>query len=413
MKVIIIGAGVVGVTTAWYLTELGHEVTVVERLPGVACEASYGNAGGICPSFAGPWAAPGMPLKALKWLFDDFPPLKIRPKLDLAQWRWLLRFLGNCNPASFAENKARMQRVAHYSRHCLSELRLETGIRFDEADNGVLQVFQTEEEAEGGRRSAKVLLELGIAHRFVDTPEIIRLEPALKQADVRFAGALHLPEDGTGDSHLFTRALADLLIARGCRFQFDTSVTSMELDGGRIAGIRTRSKGGGDRHMSADAFVLAAGAFVPALLKPLGIDLPVYPVKGYSITADISDDAAAPVSSVMDEHSKVMVTRLGTRLRAAGVAEIAGYDRTLRPEARHGLIARVKTLFPNACDYQHAEFWCGFRPMTPDGPAIVGQTKFANLYLNAGHGSNGWTQSCGTGRILADMMSGRTPDVDP
>ena len=412
MKVIIIGAGVVGVTTAWYLTELGHEVTVVERLPGPAGEASYGNAGGICPSFAGPWAAPGMPLKALKWLFDDFPPLKIRPRLDLAQWRWLLSFLANCNANSFAENKSSMQRIAHYSRHCLSELRLKTGIRFDEADKGVLQVFQTEEEAEGGRRSAKVLMELGIAHRFVETPEIMRLEPALKQADASFAGGLHLPEDGTGDSHLFTRALADLLIARGCRFHFNTAVTALERDGGKIARIRTRSEEARDSEMSADAFVLAAGAFAPSLLKPLGIDLPVYPVKGYSITAAISDDQAAPVSSVMDEHSKVMVTRLGNRLRAAGVAEIAGYDRALRPEARTGLIGRVKTLFPDACDYEQIEFWCGFRPMTPGGPAKVGPTQFANLYLNAGHGSNGWTQSCGTARILADLMSGRRPDVE-
>lgn len=408
MKIIVIGAGVVGVTTAWYLTELGHEVTVIERLSAPAGEASFGNAGGICPSFAGPWAAPGMPLKALRWLFDDFPPLKIRPRFDLAQWRWLAAFVANCNARSFAENKARMQRVAHYSRHCLTELSARTGIAFDQSDKGVLQVFQTEEEAEGGRRSAKVLVELGIAHRFVEASELAGIEPALKDSNASFAAGLHLPDDGTGDSHIFTRSLAALLVEKGCRFEFDTIVSAIETDANRIIGLRTHAG-----KLSADAFVVAAGAFAPALLKPLGIDLPVYPVKGYSITCPIHTDAEAPLSSVMDEHSKVMVTRLGNRLRAAGVAEIAGYDRSLRPEARLGLIDRVRNLFPAACDYAAAEFWCGFRPMTPAGPAIVGPTEFSNLYLNAGHGSNGWTQACGTARILADMISGRTPDIEP
>lgn len=242
-----------------------------------------------------------------QWLFDDFPPLKIRPRLDPAQWSWLLSFLTNCNPKRFAENKARMQRVAH---------------------------------------------------------------------------------------------------------RFDTAVRALEADGSRIARLRTHSGDAGRGEMTADAFVLAAGAFAPALLKPLGIHLPVYPVKGYSITAPITGDAAAPLSSVMDEHSKIMVTRLGNRLRAAGVAEIAGDDRALRPEARNGLIKRVRCLFPNACDYDQAEFWCGFRPMTPNGPAKVGATEFANLQINAGHGSNGSTQACGTARILADMMTGRTPDIE-
>ncbi|MBP0616131.1 D-amino acid dehydrogenase [Jiella mangrovi] len=408
MRVIVIGAGVVGITTAWYLTAHGHEVTVIERHAGPAQEASFGNAGGICPSFAGPWAAPGMPFKAAKWLFDEFPPLKIRPKADLAQWRWLFQFLLNCRAERFADNKRRMQRVAHYSRHCLNELVHELALDFDFATDGVLQVFQTEEEAEGGRRAAEVLDGLGIAHRLVEPQEIATLEPALARSGLAFTAGLHLPQDGTGDSHKFTLALTRRLEERGCRFVFSCDASDFKRDGNRVTGLQTASG-----EMTADAYVIAAGAYAPMLCRKVGLRLPVYPVKGYSITAPIVSAEAAPLSSVMDEHSKVMITRLGDRLRAAGVAEIAGYDRSLPEAARRGLTDRVRMLFPEAVDYDEAQFWCGFRPMTPAGPARVGKTRLDNLFLNAGHGSNGWTQSCGTSRILADIICGRRPDIQP
>lgn len=407
MKVVVIGAGVVGMTSAWYLARHGHEVTVIERRSGPALETSFGNAGGVCPGFAGPWAAPGMPLKALKWMFAAAAPLKIRPRADPAQWLWLMRFLANCTQTRFRANKARMQRMAHYSKACLVALREETGIAYDNMAKGVLQVFATEEELDGGARSAAVLSGLGIAHRLVGPEELAGIEPALARARTPLAGGLHLPGDETGDSRLFCEALRALLEPAGCRFLFDTPVARLSASGGRIEAAVTPAG-----EIRADAFVVACGPFAPALLKTVGLSLPVYPVKGYSLTLDLTDPDAAPISSVMDEHSKVMVTRLGTRLRAAGVAELAGFDAALRPAAVEGIRARVGALFPGAADYARAQVWCGFRPMTPNGPAIVGRTRYANLYLNAGHGSNGWTQACGTSAYLADVVSGCTPAID-
>ncbi|MAB01074.1 MAG: hypothetical protein CMN87_19695 [Stappia sp.] len=407
MKVIVIGAGVVGMTSAWYLTALGHEVVVVERNSGPALETSFGNAGGVCPGFAGPWAAPGMPFKALKWMFAEAAPLKIRPSLDVAQWRWLARFLSNCTASRFAANKARMQAMAHYSKQSLVDLRKQTGIAYDDMARGVLQIFATEEELRGGERSAAVLADLGIEHRLVDRAGMETIEPALARTSASLAGGLHLPGDETGDSKLFCERLLELLQPLGCRFMFDTTATSLDVSGGRIEGVATKNG-----PVTGDAYVVACGPFAVQLLKTAGLSLPVYPVKGYSITCDIASGDGAPVSSVMDEHSKVMITRLGSRLRAAGVAELAGFDPTLRPSALKGLIDRVRSLFPEAADYTTASAWCGFRPMTANGPAIVGRSRIANLYLNAGHGSNGWTQACGTSRYLADIISGRTPDIE-
>ncbi|MEO3387946.1 D-amino acid dehydrogenase [Mesorhizobium sp. CAU 1741] len=407
MRVAVLGAGVVGVTTAWYLTKLGHEVTLIERRSGPALETSFGNAGGVCPGFAGPWAAPGMPFKAFKWLFKSQAPLKWRPRADLAQWRWLAAFVKNCTPEAFARNKARMQRMAHYSKASLVALREETGITYDNASNGVLQVFATEEEMEGGRRSARVLSELGIPHRLVDGDGVREVEPGLARAHAPLVGGLHLLEDETGDCHLFCQSLTSLLRDAGCTMHFDTVARAFVRDGDRITHVDTSAG-----PIPADAFVVATGPYAPQLLRPLGIDVPVYPVKGYSMTCDISEDGAAPRSSVMDEHSKVMVTRLGSRLRAAGVAELAGFDARIPEGAKRALRSRVETLFPGAANYQQAQFWCGFRPMTPDGPARLGQAGCRNLYLNVGHGSNGWTQACGTARVVAYLVSGKTPEIE-
>ena len=407
MRVAVIGAGVVGVTTAWYLTAQGHEVTLVERREAPALETSFGNAGGVCPGFAGPWAAPGMPWKAFKWMFRSEAPLKLRPRLDPAQWRWLWAFWRNCTPEAFAANKARMQRMAHYSKACLVALRDETGIAYDNASNGVLQVFATYEEMEGGARSARVLADLGIGHRLVDRDAMLAIEPALGRSAETLVGGLHLPGDETGDCHLFCRELTALLASRGCRMMFGTDVLKLASDGDRIVHAVTDSG-----LVEADAFVVATGPFARRLLRPLGIHVPVYPVKGYSMTCPVEDRASAPRSSVMDEHSKVMVTRLGERLRAAGVAELAGFDRSIPDAARMGLLRRVRSLFPEGARYSEAEFWCGFRPMTPDGPARIGQAGPANLFLNLGHGSNGWTQACGSGRVVADIVSGRKPEIE-
>jgi D-amino-acid dehydrogenase len=407
MRVLVIGAGVVGITSAWYLTKEGHEVTVVDRRSGPALETSFGNAGGVCPGFAGPWAAPGMPLKAIKWLFQEAAPLKWRPRADLRQWRWLAAFVHNCTSERFARNKARMQRMAHYSKACLGALREETGIAYDHAANGVLQIFATQEELDGGERAARVLAQMGVEHRLVSSQELFAIEPALAGTRESLAGGLHLPGDETGDCHLFCRALSAVLRDQGCTLRFDTEVTHLERSGERIIGALTRAG-----RIEADAFVVATGPWTPRLLGPLGIDMPIYPVKGYSLTCEIAEEAAAPRSSVMDEHSKVMITRLGRRIRAAGIAELAGFDTTIAHAARKALRERVEALFPGGGRYGQATYWCGFRPMTPDGPARIGPAACTNLFLNVGHGSNGWTQACGTSRVLADLMAGRRPEIE-
>lgn len=407
MKVLVLGAGVVGVTSAWYLHKAGHEVVVLDQNSGPALGASFGNAGGVCPSFAGPWAAPGMPFKALKWMFQSSAPLKIRPGIDPAQWRWLLQFVSNCRADKFASNKQIMQRVAHYSLTCLQALRAETGIAYANQSAGILQLFQTEDEFDYGALCAELLDEEGIPNRLVNAAEASAIEPALKNASVPFRGGLHLPKDETGDCHLFCNALTDLLKTNGVAFHYDTTIRNIVSDGAQIDFVHTSAG-----RFEADAYLIALGAQVAGVLRPLGLRLPVYPVKGYSITGTIQNAENAPQSSVMDEHSKIMFTRLGDRLRVAGIAEISGFDDTLRPSAFSNVLRRTEALFPGAVIPENCKRWTGFRPMTPDGPPILGKTRYDNLFLNSGHGSNGWTQSCGTSKVVADIISGRQPEID-
>ena len=406
MKVLVLGAGVIGTTCAYYLSKAGHEVTVVDRQPDAALETSFANAGGVCPSFAGPWAAPGMPLKVARWLLAPHAPLMLRPRFDPAQWRWLAAFLKNCTAERFAHNKARMQRIAHYSKACLVALREETGIAYDHGTGGVLQIFRTDEELEGGHRSSQVLASFDVPHRLVDAREAKRIEPALADG-VTLSGGLHMPADETGDCHMFTRKLADLLRQHGVTFRFSTKMERLVVNGGRLEAVITDQ---GALH--ADITVVALGSEAPFLLRPVGIELPVYPVKGYAVTLPVEHDDAAPRSSVMDEHSKVMITRLGNRIRAAGVAEVGGYDRTVVRRQCEMVEQTAKELFPNAAPNSRAEHWAGLRPMTPDGPPYLGRTPIQGLILNAGQGSNGWTQACGCGRIVADIVSGREPEID-
>ena len=412
MRVMVLGAGVIGTSCAYYLDKAGHDVVVLDRQSGPALETSFANAGGICPGFAGPWAAPGMPARVARWLFGHHAPIVLHPRLDPYQWRWLLLFLRNCTPERFARNKARMQRIAHYSKACLKDLRADTGIAFDHGSGGVLQVFRTEEELAAAGNSARVLAEFGVAHRIVDAQEAMAIEPALRAATVKLTGGLHLPDDETGDCHKFTGALAELLSRRGVTFKFNTTVQRLRLEGERVTGVIT-NRG----PLDADAYVVALGNEAPRLLRPLGIDLPIYPVKGYSVTLDLEEGMPGPRSSVMDEHSKVMMTRLGTRLRAAGLAEISGYDASIRPSGPATVLHSLREFFPHAARDRGAaaetiNAWAGLRPMTPDGPPYLGATKFSNVFLDLGQGSNGWTQACGCGRVVADIVSGRRPDID-
>lgn len=406
MKIIVLGSGIIGVTTAYYLARQGHEVEVIDRQPAAALETSYANAGQVSPGYSAPWAAPGIPLKAIKWLFSQHSPLVIRPTADPKQWWWMAQMLRNCTADAYSVNKARMLRLASYSRECFGALRAETGIRYDERTQGTLQLFRTQKQVDDAANDITVLEQCGVPYELLDPSGCIAAEPALARVREKIAGGLRLPNDETGDCFQFTQALAALAAERGVVFRYQTAIRGIEAEGGRITGVVTAAG-----RLRADSYVMALGSYSPQLLKPLGITIPVYPVKGYSITVPISDPSGAPVSTVMDETHKVAVTRLGDRIRAAGTAELAGYDLSLRESRRRTVDHVVRDLFPAGCDVAQGEFWCGLRPMTPDGTPLVGATSISNLYLNTGHGTLGWTLSCGSGHLLADIISGRTPEI--
>jgi len=401
MKIVVLGSGVIGVTSAYYLAEAGHDVVVVDRQAGSALETSFANAGEVSPGYSSPWAAPGVPLKALKWLFMEHAPFALRPRLDPHMVTWLLAMLMNCTEDRYAINKERMMRLAEFSRDKLIELRAKTGIRYDERMLGTLQVFRTQSEFDGVAKDTEVLKQTGVPYEVLSREACVAVEPGLADIADQIVGGLRLPHDETGDCFKFTNALASLAGALGVSFQYGATVLALSAAGGRIEGVRTDR---GD--LKADAYVLAMGSYTPSLLRPLGIHLPVYPIKGYSITAPIVDEARAPVSTVMDESYKVAITRLGDRIRVGGMAEVAGFDTALRPRRRKTLELSVGSLFPGAGDLEHASFWSGLRPMTPDGTPVIGATAFENLFLNTGHGTLGWTMACGSAQVLTDIVGG-------
>ncbi|OKO67752.1 D-amino acid dehydrogenase [Bradyrhizobium sp. NAS96.2] len=407
MKVLVLGSGVIGVTSAYYLARAGHEVTVIDRQPKPALETSFANAGEVSPGYSSPWAGPGVPVKAVKWLLMKHGPLVIRPKLDPVMWLWLLKMLRNCTTARYAVNKSRMIPIAEYSRDCLQALRSEIGIRYDERAKGTLQLFRYQSQLDGTGDDIAVLKQYGVPFEVLDREGCIAAEPALAGVKQKFAGGLRLPHDETGDCHMFTQALALEAEKIGVRFNFNTGIDGLNADATRITGVATRAG-----VMTADAYVLALGSYSPHLVRPLGISLPVYPVKGYSITVPIKDASGAPESTVMDESYKVAITRLGDRIRVGGTAEISGYSTKLYAARRATLDHSLTDLFPRGGDLPKATFWCGLRPMTPDGPPVIGATRYSNLHLNTGHGTLGWTMACGSGRVLADMLSGKTPEID-
>lgn len=407
MKVLILGSGVIGVTSAYYLARAGHEVTVVDRQPEPALETSFANAGEVSPGYSSPWAGPGVPVKAVKWLLMKHGPLVVRPKLDPVMWVWLLKMLRNCTSARYAVNKSRMIPIAEYSRDCLRDLRRDIGIQYDERSQGTLQLFRYQQQLDGTGEDIAVLKQYGVPFEVLSREGCIAVEPALAGVKEKFAGGLRLPQDETGDCHMFTQALAKHAAALGVRFMFNTGIDRIVTDGTRVSGVATSAG-----MLQADAYVLALGSWSSRLVAPLGISLPVYPVKGYSITVPIKDASGAPESTVMDESYKVAITRLGNRIRVGGTAEISGFSTKLYNARRATLDHSLTDLFPRGGDLSKATFWSGLRPMTPDGPPVIGPTQYANLHLNTGHGTLGWTMSCGSGRVLADMLSGKKPEVD-
>ena len=406
MQILILGSGVIGTTCAYYLAKAGHQVTVVDRQGEPAMETSFANAGEVSPGYSAPWAGPGVPLKAIKWMLMQHSPLVIWPMLDPAMWRWGASMLRNCTESRYALNKGRMVRLAEYSRDCLRALRDETGIAYDERSQGTLQLFRTQKQLDGTGKDIEILQQYGVAFELLDRAGYIGVEPALAHVKEKFVGALRLPGDETGDCFKFTQRLAQMAQALGVQFRFGVDIRALSSDGQTITGVGT-SQG----VLKADRYLVALGSYSPLLLAPVGIRIPVYPVKGYSITVPIDDATRAPESTIMDETHKVAVTRLGDRIRVGGTAELAGYSLALRESRRSTLNHVLTDLFPGSGDVGKGEFWTGLRPMTPDGTPVVGGSAYPNLYLATGHGTLGWTMATGTGRVMADLMSGRTTDI--
>ncbi|WP_269931479.1 D-amino acid dehydrogenase [Aminobacter sp. HY435] len=407
MRVVVIGGGVIGVTTAYYLAEAGHEVVVYDRQSGPAQEASYANAGEISSGHAAPLAAPGMPLRALKWLVARDSPLVFRPKFDPKYWLWMARTLRNCTAERYASNKAQMMALAEYSRDLLRVLRQATGISYDERSMGTLQLFRSQEQLDQAVADSSMLDRFSIPYDILDADGCLAAEPGLGSLRDKIAGGMRLPDDETGDCRLFTERLAELCAARGVVFKFGRKVVSIDHWGGRVRRIVAT-----DGKVEADAYVVAAGSYSERFMRKLSQRLPVYPLKGYSLTVPISDARLAPVSTVIDETRKVAITRLGDRIRIGGTMEMSGFDVALYESCRPPLERALDELFPGAGDLREARFWCGLRPMTPDGPPIVGRARFPNLFVNSGHGMFGWTMACGSSKILADIISGRAPEID-
>lgn len=406
MRVLVLGAGVVGVTTAYYLAKQGYEVVVVDRQLDVADETSFANAGQISPGHASPWAAPGIPLKALKWLVQRHSPFSVRLTTDPFQYQWMLQMLRNCTASRYARNKERMVRLSEYSRDCFDALRADTGIACEGRQQGTTQLFRSQQQLDHATQDIAVLESMGVPYELLNSNEIARVEPALGSVADTLAGALHLPNDQTGDCNLFTRNLARMAQALGVEFRLGCTVQSISNSGDRITGVSIDGV-----LETADQYVVALGSYSRVMLAPLGIKIPVYPLKGYSLTIPITEPLMAPQSTIIDETYKVAITRFDQRIRIAGMAQISGFDLSLNPRRRETLEYVTGMLFPQGGDLTQSEFWTGLRPATPDGTPIVGKTSYRNLFLNTGHGTLGWTMSCGSASYLTDIMANKTPKI--
>ncbi|MGJ8758502.1 D-amino acid dehydrogenase [Acinetobacter sp. HC8-3S] len=404
MRVIVLGSGVIGVASAYYLAQQGAQVTVLDRQSGPAKETSFGNAGQISPGYSTPWAAPGIPFKAVKWMFQHHAPLAINIDGSMWQLQWMAQMLKNCNPQSYAVNKERMMRVAEYSRDCLRDLREQTGINYENRSKGTLQIFRNEAQLEAVQRDIQVLKECGVDFDLLNAEQLGSVEPALAHND-HLVGGLHLPNDETGDCFLFTNALAKLAQDLGVEFKFDQNVEKLIVEGDEIKGVMVDGA-----VLTADRFVLAFGSYSRDFLKPLELNLPVYPVKGYSLTIPIVEPKFAPQSTVLDETYKVAITRFDQRIRVGGMAELSGFNLGLNQDRRATLEMVTQDLFPGG-DLKQASFWTGLRPMTPDSTPIIGATQYKNLFLNTGHGTLGWTMACGSGKLISDLVLNHRTDI--
>ena len=407
MKVIVLGAGLVGVASAWYLQKAGHEVIVIERQPGAGLETSFANGGQISVSHAEPWANPQVLPKVLKWLGREDAPLLFRLRWDPALLRWGLRFLAECRPGRTRENIRAIVAMALYSRRLLGELRAETGIAYDHLQRGILHFYTDEREFASAKHAAALMREFGCDRNVVSADECVRIEPALSAVRDRLVGGDYTRDDESGDAHRFTQALAALAADRGVEFRYATTVDRLEVAGGGFTGVVANGV-----PIAADACVAACGSWTGRLLAPLGIRLPLYPAKGYSATVPLAGDSVAPTVSLTDDGYKIVFSRLGQRLRIAGTAEFNGFNTELNPVRCAALMRRAGELFPDLRPAGAPEFWCGLRPATPSNVPLIGRSSVAGLWLATGHGTLGWTMACGTGAAVADLLSGRRPEPD-
>ncbi|MEY3722051.1 MAG: hypothetical protein RL618_2570 [Pseudomonadota bacterium] len=416
MKVIVLGAGIVGTASAWFLQKAGHDVTVIERQPGAAQETSFANGGQISVSHAEPWANPSAPLKVLKWLRREDAPLLFRLRPEWLQWRWGLEFLRQCTPGRTAHNIRQIVAIAEYSRQTLQALRAETDIAYDCETRGILHFYTDAREFEQSLPAAQLMRDLGCPRETVSAEEVLKIEPSLAPVRHKIVGGDFTATDESGDVHKFTTGLAEHCVKAGVQFRFNHLVTRLLTEGtgaaALVSGVEVIDEHGRHQVLQADSVVLAMGSFSTRLVKPLGIDLMLYPGKGYSATYRVLDPALTPRVSLTDDGHKLVISRLGDRLRVAGTCEMNGYSRELNPVRCEAITRRVQELFPGACDYDQPQYWAGLRPLTPSNVPYIGQTRYTNLYLNTGHGTLGWTMGCGSGRAIAEIVSGRRPDVD-
>ncbi|QPF71717.1 D-amino acid dehydrogenase [Roseateles sp. DAIF2] len=417
MKVVVLGAGIIGVSTAWYLLEQGHEVTVVDRQEDAALETSFANGAQISVSFCEPWANAGAPFKVAKWLLKDDSPLLFRPRLDPAQWRWGLSFLGQCTTAAFERNVEELVQLGRYSHASLKELVAQTGIEYERLERGILHFFSSQADFEAGAIAAEIMQRHGVDRRILNREEVLAVEPALRSFQHGVFGGTFTPSDESGDARIFTQKLAKLCAERGATFLWEHDVLALEQAGGSIVGAQVASRlSGQKRSLKADAYVAAMASYTPALLKPLGEHLNIYPAKGYSATLKLKRPDDASVVSLLDDGRKIAISRLGDTIRIAGTAELAGFDLSLDSATSRSrcasLVKRYEELFPGVADTSEPNFWTGLRPSTPTNIPYIGRSKKAkNLWLNAGHGTLGWTHGAGSGHALAELMAGRAPDM--
>lgn len=412
MKIAVLGSGIIGVSTAWWLNQAGHDVVVVDRQQGAGMETSRANGAQISVSYAEPWANPQAPGKLLKWLMRDDAPLLFRLQTDPRQWLWGLMFLRECLPARVTRNVSALVAMAQYSRRTLQEMRRDLGIEYSQQERGILNFYRSTDEFENSQKLAEIMRDHGVDRRIVSADEVVSIEPALAPARQAIVGGDYTPEDESGDAYVFTRELARMAADAGVEFRYGTQLSRLVSAGGTIQGAELILPDGQYELLRADAYVAALGSHTPQIVTPLGVACPVYPAKGYSATFDILEPDAAPFVSLTDSEHKVVYSRLGGQLRMAGTAELGGYSRALNSRRCEQMLQLARELFPSTLDFDNVRYWSGLRPATPSNVPLIGRSRISNLYLNTGHGTLGWTMGVGSGKALADLIGGQRPEPE-